>query len=113
MLIAHVGGRGAGLGVSSGLGRARVGARGVAGLDCWAGARGVRAGLALAGWAAGRVPACQSRTSCSSRPKMRAKMAMIRACREAGSHPRSSFDVVVARKPASRLAKGEGSNDII
>ena len=32
---------------------------------------------------------------------------MIRACREAGSHPRSSFDVVAARKPASWSAKGE------
>ena len=37
---------------------------------------------------------------------------MISACRGAGSHPRSSFDVVAARKPASWLAKEEGWTDI-
>ncbi len=36
-------------------------------------------------WREGRSPDCQSRTSCSRRPKMRVRHAMIRACSAAGT----------------------------
>ena len=56
----------------------------------WCAGWGVRSGAALCGvgrrgWGIGRVPDCQRRRSASRRSKRRARMAVMRVCRAAGS----------------------------
>ena len=56
-----------------------------------------------------RVPACQAWRSCSSRAKMRAKMAAIRACKAAGNTARFSRRAgAVMRRPAGWSLSGDG-----
>ena len=77
------------------------------------GARLRDAGVRCAGWGIrGRAPDCQSWRSCSRRSKMRAKMAAIRACRDAGSQPRSSTAGAVERSRARSAAREEDRDGI-
>ena len=82
----------------------------------WALAEGERRAFemraAAGGAGRGSWPDCQSRRTCSRRPKMRSKSARIRACRDDSSQPPWGTAAVAARRLAIWSASGGGLSDI-